>query len=65
MTTHGWLQIVLFFIALVALAKPLGLYMARVYGGQPTFLTRPLGPIEALIYRLGGVRSAGEMTWQT
>jgi len=44
MTTNGFLQIGLYLIALVALAKPLGWYMARVYEGQPVWLNRLLGP---------------------
>jgi K+-transporting ATPase ATPase A chain len=65
MTTNGFLQLGLYLIVLIALAKPLGLYMARVYEGQPTLLDRILGPIERLIYRLSGVRSDQEMNWKT
>jgi K+-transporting ATPase ATPase A chain len=55
-------------VVLLALAKPLGRYMARVYEGQPTALDRLLGPLERLIYRLCGVRAdrpEAEMDWKT
>jgi K+-transporting ATPase ATPase A chain len=65
MTTNGFLQLGLYLVVLIALAKPLGLYMARVYEGQPTFLDRVLGPVERLVYRLSGVRPDQEMNWKT
>ena len=52
MTLNGFLQIALYFVVLIALAKPLGSYMARVYEGKPIFLARVLGPVERLIYRV-------------
>jgi K+-transporting ATPase ATPase A chain len=64
MTTNAWLQIVLYFIVLLALTKPLGLYMARVYEGRPVGLDRLLGPLERLIYRLAGVRADHESGWR-
>src|SRR5882724_11079296 len=65
MTTNGLLQIFLFIAVLVALAKPLGTYMARVYEGQPLWgLDRVLGPLERLIYRVCGVRPEEEMDWK-
>ena len=58
MTAMGVLQIVVFVGALLALVKPLGAYMARVYEGEPLFgLDRLLGPVERLIYRVAGVRA--------
>lgn len=65
MTTNGFLQIGLYLIALVALAKPLGWYMARVYEGQPVWLNRLLGPVERGIYRLSGIKENEEMGWKT
>ena len=50
MTFNGFLQIAIYLIVLVLLAKPLGGYMARVYQGEHTLLTRVLGPIERLSY---------------
>lgn len=65
MTINGLVQVGLYFVVLLALAKPLGWYMARVYEGQPCGLDRVLGPLERLIYRLSGMREAGEMDWKT
>jgi K+-transporting ATPase ATPase A chain len=65
MTLNGSLQLGLYLVVLLALAKPLGGYMARVYTGQPSGLDRVLGPLERLIYRLCGVRTEEEMGWQT
>ncbi len=64
MTTNGILQIVLYLVVLLALAKPLGAYMARVYEGKPFGLDRVLGPVERGIYRLTGVHSDEEMDWK-
>ena len=64
MTANGWLQILLFFAVLVALMRPLGLYMARVFQGERTFLDPILKPVERLIYRLSGVQSDTEMNWR-
>ena len=65
MTANGLLQIGFYFFVLLALAKPLGAYMARVYEGKPLFgLDRVLGPVERLIYRLSGVRPDEEMDWK-
>jgi potassium-transporting ATPase potassium-binding subunit len=64
MTANGLLQIGFYFVVLLALAKPLGAYMARVYEGKPCGLDRVLGPVERLIYRLSGVRANEEMDWK-
>ncbi|HEY5870204.1 MAG TPA: potassium-transporting ATPase subunit KdpA [Candidatus Tectomicrobia bacterium] len=68
MTFNGVLQLLLYMVVLLALAKPLGRYMARVYEGQPTGLDRVFGPLERLIYALCGVRAGrpeAEMDWKT
>ncbi|HTP07275.1 MAG TPA: potassium-transporting ATPase subunit KdpA [Anaerolineae bacterium] len=65
MTLNGWLQLILYFVVLIALAKPLGTYMAHVYEGEHTLLSRVIGPIERLIYRLSGVNPQTEMSWKT
>jgi potassium-transporting ATPase potassium-binding subunit len=65
MTLNGWLQLILYFVVLIALVKPLGAFMARVYEGESTFLNRIIGPIERLIYRLSGVNPQAEMNWKT
>lgn len=65
MTTTGYLQLVLYLLILLALVKPLGWYMARVYEGENVGLNRALGPVEHFIYRLLGVREGQEMDWKT
>ncbi len=65
MTLNGLLQLGLYLVVLIALAKPLGAFMARVYDGQSTWLDRIFGPIERLIYRLSGIRPQEEMNWKT
>ena len=64
MTTNDWIQLALYFGVLVALTKPLGAYMARVYQGQPCGLDRPLGWLERLVYRLTLVDPQREMGWR-
>jgi K+-transporting ATPase ATPase A chain len=65
MTLNGSLQVGLYFVILLALVKPLGWYMARVYEGQACGLDRVVGPVERLLYRLCGVRPTEEMDWKT
>src|SRR4051794_32179572 len=65
MTVIGWIQIILYCIIIVALAKPLGGYMTRVFNGERTFLSPVLRPIEAGLYRLGGVDEKREQHWLT
>jgi K+-transporting ATPase ATPase A chain len=55
MTTNGWLQIAIFFLLILACAKPLGSFIATIIEGRKNFLTPVLGPFERLIYRLCGV----------
>lgn len=63
MSANGLLQIALFLGVLIALAKPLGWYMARIYEGELPAFVRWMAPIEALFYRLCGVDSKQEMRW--
>jgi K+-transporting ATPase ATPase A chain len=65
MTLNGYLQLLLYFVVLIGLAKPLGWFMARVYEGQNVGLNRALGPVERLIYRVCGTSEDEEMSWQT
>ncbi|HEY7653289.1 MAG TPA: potassium-transporting ATPase subunit KdpA [Methylomirabilota bacterium] len=65
MTANGIFQLVFYVVVLIALAKPLGAYMARVYEGRRLALDRVLGWLERLIYRLGAVRSNEEMGWKS
>jgi K+-transporting ATPase ATPase A chain len=59
------LQIAFYVVVLTALAYPLGGYMARVYQGEGVFLTRLLGPLERLIYRLLGPRAQAQQDWRS
>jgi K+-transporting ATPase ATPase A chain len=63
MTANGYLQLVLYVVVLLALAKPLGSYMARIFEGQPAVLNTVGGPLERLLYRVCGVDPAKEMRW--
>jgi potassium-transporting ATPase potassium-binding subunit len=63
MTTNGWMQIVLFLAVLLAITKPLGVFMARVFSGERTFLDPVLRPVERLLYRVTGVDQEHEMRW--
>jgi K+-transporting ATPase ATPase A chain len=63
MSLNGWLQIVVFIAAILLLAKPMGVYMARVFEGRKTFLDPVLRPCERLLYRVTGVRPEEEMRW--
>jgi K+-transporting ATPase ATPase A chain len=63
MTLQGIVQIVIFFALVLALTKPVGLFMYRVFEGQRTFLHPVLRPVERLIYWFGGVREGVEQTW--
>jgi K+-transporting ATPase ATPase A chain len=63
MTTNGWLQILFYFALLLLLTKPLGIFIARVFEGERTFLDPVLRPVERIIYRLTGVNDEREMRW--
>ncbi|MFA5018818.1 MAG: potassium-transporting ATPase subunit KdpA [Methylobacter sp.] len=65
MTANGLSQITLYFVVLLLLAKPLGVYMAAVYENRPLLLKRILGPLEAGFYRLSGVNPEQEMGWKS
>jgi K+-transporting ATPase ATPase A chain len=63
MTANGTLQLAFYIVVLIALAKPLGAYMARIYAGEPAVLNRIGGPFERLIYRLCGIDANRDMRW--
>jgi K+-transporting ATPase ATPase A chain len=65
MTVIGWIQILLFCAIVVALVKPLGWYMTRVFNGERTFLSPVLRPVERGLYRIGGVDERREQHWLT
>lgn len=58
------LGIIVMFVLAVALAIPLGKYIAKVYGGKKTFLDPIFNPIDRLLYKLGGVIPLTEMIWK-
>src|ERR1700745_3479066 len=65
MTLNGWIQIAIYCAIVVALVKPLGAYMTRVFNGERTFLSPVLRPVETLLYRVGGVDEKREQHWLT
>src|ERR1700741_4012153 len=65
MTAIGWIQIILYCAIIVALVKPLGGYMTRVFNGERTFLSPALRPVEIVLYRIGGVDERREQHWLT
>ncbi len=64
MTAAGWMQFAAFFVVLLLLMGPLGLYIARVLEGEKTFLDPLLRNLELLLYRACGIHAEQEMTWQ-
>jgi K+-transporting ATPase ATPase A chain len=65
MTAIGWIQILLYCAVIVALAKPLGWYMTRVFNGERTLLSPILRPVERGLYWIGGVDERREQHWLT
>jgi K+-transporting ATPase ATPase A chain len=63
MTANGWFQIGFFLLVILLITKPVGVFLARVFSGEKTFLDRLLRPIERLIYRLTGIDENHEMRW--
>ena len=63
MTANGYLQLGLYLIALIGLAWPLGVYMARVYKDELPGFVRWLKPVENGFYRLSGVKPGDDMPW--
>src|ERR1700720_181488 len=63
MTANGWLQIGIFLALVLAVTKPLGIFMTRVFNREATFMDLGLRPVERLLYRLTGVDEHHEMRW--
>lgn len=63
MTANGWIQIAIYSLIVIAITKPLGGYMTRVFNGERTFLSPVLRPIERIIYAICGVREDDEQHW--
>jgi len=64
MTGNGWMQIIVFFLLVLAVTKPLGVFMTRVFSRERTLLDPVLRPLERLIYRVTGVEEEREMGWK-
>jgi len=63
MTANGWFQIILYLLIIFAVAKPMGVYMTRVFSGEKTFFDPVARPVERLLYRLTCVDEKREMRW--
>src|SRR5215510_8581829 len=63
MTLNGWFQILLFFAAILLITRPVGIFMARVFSRERTWLDPVLRPLEKVIYKLTGVDEEHEMRW--
>src|SRR5215472_4468189 len=63
MTINGWLQIIVFLALVLLVTKPMGVFMARVFNREKTFMDPVLRPIERLLYRVTGVDENHEMRW--
>jgi K+-transporting ATPase ATPase A chain len=63
MTANGWIQIVIFLALILAVTKPMGVFMTRVFNRERTFMDPVLRPVERLIYRATGVDENHEMRW--
>lgn len=64
MTLNGTIQILIFLAVLTILAKPMGIYIKKVYNGERTVLDRILKPFERILYKITRVDEANEMSWK-
>ncbi|MGH9820000.1 MAG: potassium-transporting ATPase subunit KdpA, partial [Pyrinomonadaceae bacterium] len=64
MTFDGILQIVVYLVLLTVLAKPMGVYLLKVYSGEHTFLAPLFRPVERIVYKLTRVDTEQEMNWK-
>ncbi len=65
MTTNGWIQIALYCVIIIAITKPVGGYMTRVFNGERTWLSPILWPVERVFYALSGVDEKEDQHWLT
>jgi K+-transporting ATPase ATPase A chain len=63
MTTNGWIQIGLYCAIIIAITRPFGGYLARVFNGEPTLLSPMLGPLERGLYRASGIDPEEDQSW--
>jgi K+-transporting ATPase ATPase A chain len=64
MNLHGWLQIALFLLVILALTKPLGIYLYRVFEGERQPFGRTLGAVERFLLRLSGLKQPAAQDWK-
>src|SRR5262245_14261029 len=65
MMRTDFLQLFVYVVLLTLITPPLGKFMTKVFQGEKTWLHKPLGWLETLIYRIGGVDEKKEMNWKT
>src|SRR5258706_10030984 len=65
MTMNGWIQIALYSAIIIAITKPFGGYLTRVFSGERTWLSPVLRPIEHALYGISGVDEKEEQHWVT
>src|SRR5215470_1530870 len=63
MTLNGWLQILFYFVVVLLVTKPVGMFMVKVFNRESTWLDPVLRPVEKLIYKLTWVDENHEMRW--
>ncbi|HXZ79985.1 MAG TPA: potassium-transporting ATPase subunit KdpA, partial [Terriglobales bacterium] len=63
MTANGWFQVLVFLALILAVTKPMGVFLTRVFNREKTFMDPVLRPIERLLYRITGVDENREMRW--
>src|SRR5260370_2143657 len=63
MTLNGWLQILFYFVVVLLVTKPVGIFMAKVFNRERTWLDPVLRPVEKLLYKLTRVDENHEMRW--
>ena len=63
MTVNGWLQIIVYLAVILAVTKPVGVFMARVFSREKTFMDPVWRPVERLLYRVTRVDENHEMRW--
>jgi len=63
MTANGWIQIAIFCAVVIAVTRPLGGYMTRIFNGERTLLSPVLRPVERMVYWCCGVDEKQEQNW--
>ncbi len=64
MKANDYVEFTLYLAILIALTPPLGKFMAKVLEGEKTWLSKPLGWLEKLTYKISGIDSSQEMNWK-